>query len=402
VKNAVAVNAHTVRLDLSSPDSSLLESLTQPWLAMESPAAIARPQAVNCVSPVGTGPFKVTKWVKQDAITLVRNTHYDSPPADAKHKGAAYLSKIVWRFIPDSATRYAALQSGQVDVIDNAQPNTLVAAAKSSQIKAIDAPRPGASDRLELNSSQAPFNDEKVREAFITGVAVNPGIKSLFFGTAKRSYSLLSSVEKDGYSDPSLFTINTKKANQLLDEAGWTKRNSAGYRVKDGKPLTVRFPVSTNQSIPAEQSLFEQIQAEAKTLGFDVQISDLDLSSWYAALAAHKYEIVSAPYTKVGPSVLDILYNSAGIKPAPSGYFANNAQVDNPTLDALLTKAGETSNAATEKSLYVQAQKVILGGYYVLPLYDQQNHFLYRTSVHGLRTMPTVSTPTLYDTWLQK
>jgi peptide/nickel transport system substrate-binding protein len=402
VKDAVAVDAHTVRLDLSSPDSGLLESLSQPWLAIESPAAIARPQAVDCESPVGTGPFKVEKWVKQSSITLVRNTHYNSPPADAKHKGEAYLSKIVWRFIPDSATRYAALQSGQVDVIDNAQPNTLVAAAKSSQIKAIDAPRPGASDRLELNSSQAPFNDEKVREAFITGVAVNPGIKSLFFGTATRSYSLLSSVEKDGLSDPSLFTIDTKKANQLLDQAGWTKRNAAGYRVKDGKQLTVRFPVSTNQSIPAEQSLFEQIQAEAKTLGFDVEISDLDLSSWYAALAAHKYEIVSAPYTKVGPSVLDILYNSSGIKPAPSGYFANNAQVDSPQIDALLTKAGETSDAATRKGLYDQAQKLILEGYYVLPLYDQQNHFLYRTSVHGLRTLPTVSTPTLYDTWLQK
>lgn len=402
VKNAVAVDDHTVRLDLSAPDSSLLDSLSQPWLAIESPTALKRPQAVNCESPVGTGPFKVTEWVKQDHITLERNAKYNSPPADAAHKGEAYLSKITWRFIPDSASRYAALQSGQVDVIDNAQPDTLVSAAKSSQIKAIDAPRPGASDRLELNSGQAPFNDEKVRKAFITGVAVNPGIKSLFFGTATRSYSLLSSVEKDGYSDPSLFSVDTKKANALLDQAGWTKRNAAGYRVKDGKPLTVRFPVSTNQSIPAEQSLFVQIQAEAKALGFDVQISDLDLSSWYAALAEHKYEIVSAPYTKVGPGVLDILYNSASITPAPSGYFANNAHVDLPQLDAVLAKAGQTSDATARKDLYVQAQKIVLDGYYVLPLYDQQNHYLYRTSVHGLRALPTVSTPTLYDTWLQK
>ncbi|BDZ50012.1 hypothetical protein GCM10025867_22530 [Frondihabitans sucicola] len=352
--------------------------------------------------PVGTGPFKVTKWVKQSAITMVRNTKYTSPPQDAAHKGTAYLSKITWRFIPDSASRYAALQAGQVDVIDNAQPDTLVAAAKSSQLKAIDAPRPGASDRLELNSSQAPFNDERVREAFITGVDVNAGITSLFFGTAKRSYSLLSSIEKDGYSDKSLFSIDKKRSNDLLNEAGWTTRDSSGYRTKDGKRLTVRFPVSTNQSIPAERSLFEQIQAEAKTLGFDVEISQLDLSSWYGALAAHKYEIVSAPYTKVGPGVLDILYDSSSIKPAPSGYFANNAQVNDPKLDALLKQAGEESNQSKRKDLYDQAQKIVLAGYYVLPLYDQQNHYLYRTSVHGLRATPTVSTPTLYDTWLSK
>jgi peptide/nickel transport system substrate-binding protein len=402
VKSATPVNADTVTLGLSSPDSSLLDSLSQPWLAIESPTALKRTQAVNCESPVGTGPFQVKKWVKQQAITLVRNDSYTSPPKDAAHTGKAYLSQITWRFIPDSATRYAALQAGDVDVIDNAQPDTLVAAAKSSQIKAIDAPRPGASDRLELNSSQAPFDDEKVRRAFITGVDVNAGIQSLFFGTAKRSYSLLSSVEKDGYSAPSLFTVDTSKANALLDEAGWTSRDSSGYRVKDGKRLRVRFPVSTNQSIPAERSLFEQIQAGAKKLGFDVEISQLDLSSWYGALAAHKYEIVSAPYTKVGPGVLSILYDSASIKPAPSGYFANNAQVDSKQLDTLLAKAGAESNATLRSDLYKQAQKLVLDGYYVLPLYDQQNHFLYRTSVHGLRALPTVSTPTLYDTWLQK
>lgn len=402
VKKTEALSTDQVRFDLSAPDSDLLDSLTQPWLAIESPKAIARPQAVNCESPVGTGPFEVTKWVKQQAITLVKNPHYTSAVQDAAHTGEPYLSKVIWRFIPDSASRYAALQSGEVDVIDNAQPDSLVAAQKSSTIKAIDAPRPGASDRIELNSGQGPFTDEKVRQAFITGVDVNAGMKSLFFGTAKRSYSLLSSVEQDAYSDKSLFTVNAKKANALLDQAGWTGRNSAGYRTKDGKALTLRFPVSTNQSIPAERAVFEQIQEEAKKLGFDVEISQLDLSSWYGALAAHKYELVDAPYTKVGPGVLDILYNSSGITPAPSGYFANNAQVDLPSLDALLTQAGEESDAGTRAGLYEKAQKTILSGYYVLPLYDQQNHFLYRTQVHGLRAFPSVSTPSLYDAWLQK
>jgi len=402
VTKAVAVDDHTVRLDLSTPDSALLDSLSQPWLAMESPTALKRTQAVNCESPVGTGPFVVTKWIKEQQIDLSRNPKYSSPPADAAHKGAAYLSKIVWRFIPDSASRYAALQSGQVDVIDNAQPDTLAAAAKNGQLKALDAPRPGASDRLELNSSKAPFNDEKVRQAFITGIDVNAGIDSLFFGTAKRSYSVLSSVEKDGFSDPSLFTVNAKKANALLDQAGYTSRDSAGYRTKNGQRLTVAFPVSTNQSIPAEQSLFQQVQAGAKSLGIQVNISLLDLASWYGALAADKYDIVSAPYTKVGPDVLRILYDSKGITPAPSGYFANLAQVNIPKLDMLLTEASQESDATTRAAEYKQAQQIILSGYYVLPLYDQQNHFLYRTSVKGLRAMPTVSTPTLYDTWLSK
>ena len=400
IEDVVAVDDHTVRLELSAPDSALLESLSQVWVAMESPKALERSQEDNCAAPVGTGPFVVDDWERQESVTLVRNDDYTSPPADVEGTGLPHLDTIVWRFIPDSASRYAALQSGEVQVIDNAQPDTIQSAESDDAIEELDAPRPGASNRIELNSGKAPFDDERVREAFIRSVNVDDGIQSLFFGTAERSYSPLSSVEPLGLSLPDLFTVDTDAAAGLLDEAGWAERDADGYRVKDGKRLTLDFPVSTNQSIPAEQSLFEQIQADAKTAGFEVNLHPLDLSSWYGALAENDYNLVSAPYTKVGPDVLRILYHSDSITPAPSGYFANLAQVDDAALDDLLTRASATSNADDRASMYEQAQRIILDGYYILPLYDQQNHFLYSSTVQGLRAMPTVSTPTFAEAWL--
>ncbi|MBG6238293.1 peptide/nickel transport system substrate-binding protein [Mycetocola sp. CAN_C7] len=395
-----AVSETVARFELTQPDSALLESLAQPWLGIESPAGIARGMEENCESPIGTGPFVIDEWVKQDHVSLVRNDDYVSPPADASHEGAAYLDGIDWRFIPDSASRYAALQSGQVDVIDNAQPDTLAAAEEAGTLTELDAPRPGASNRIELNSGKAPFDDVRVREAFVRAVDINDGIDSLFFGSATRSYSPLSSVEVAAYSDDSLFDVDLDRANELLDEAGWSERDADGYRVKDGERLTLDFPVSTNQSIPAEQSLFEQIQATAKDAGFEVSISLLDLSGWYTALGANEYDIVSAPYTKLGPDVLRILFHSSGITPAPSGYFANHAQVSIPTLDELLTRASEVTDETERDELYADAQRLILEGYYVLPLYDQQNHFLIGPAVSGTRALPTVSTPTFYDAWL--
>ena len=395
-----AVSDTVARFELTEPDSALLESLAQPWLAIESPTGIARGMEENCQSPVGTGPFIVDEWVKQDHVSLVRNDDYNSPPADAAHDGPAYLDGIEWRFIPDSASRYAALQGGQVDVIDNAQPDTLASADKTGTLTDLDAPRPGASNRIELNSGKAPFDDVAVREAFIRAVDVNDGIDSLFFGTATRSYSPLSSAEAVAYSDESLFDVDLDAANTLLDEAGWTERDADGYRMKDGERLSLDFPVSTNQSIPAEQSLFEQVQATAKAAGFEVKISLLDLSGWYTALGQNEYDIVSAPYTKLGPDVLRILFHSSGITPAPSGYFANHAQVSIPALDDLLTQASEITDEAERAGLYTEAQKIILEGYYVLPLYDQQNHFLLGPAVSGARALPTVSTPTFYDAWL--
>ncbi|PWC08197.1 ABC transporter substrate-binding protein [Mycetocola zhujimingii] len=400
VESVEAVSDTVARFTLSAPDSALLESLSMPWLAIESPAGIARGMEENCQAPIGTGPFIVDEWVKQDHVSLVRNDDYNSPPADAKHEGKAYLEAIEWRFIPDSASRYAALQAGQVDVLDNAQPDTISAAEKTTTLAHIDAPRPGAANRIELNAGAAPFSDPAVREAFIRAVNVNDGIESLFFGSAERSYSPLSSAESAGFSEESLFDTDLDEANELLDSAGWTERDVDGYRVKDGERLTLDFPVSTNQSIPAEQSLFEQIQATAKDAGFEVRLSLLDLSSWYGVLAENNYDLVSAPYTKVGPDVLRILYHSDGIVPAPSGYFANLSQVSNPELDELLTTASETSDDGERAALYDQAQEIILGGFHILPLYDQQNHFLLGTQVKDARAMPTVSTPTFYDAWL--
>ncbi|KTR53711.1 peptide ABC transporter substrate-binding protein [Curtobacterium oceanosedimentum] len=396
ITKATATDDHTVTLTLSRPDSALLESFSQPWVGMESPKALQRPQATNCAAPVGTGPFTVTQWQRGDRITLAKNDDYTPLSGSTKPR----LDGITWRFLPDSTSRYAALQAGQVDVIDNAQPDQLKSASTKGTIRDLDAPRPGASNRLELNSGHGVFRDEAVRKAFIAGAEIDPGLQSLFLGTAKRSYSVLSSVEPDGYSDPALFEYSPSTAKRLLDEAGW-KVGSDGVREKDGQRLTVTFPVSTNQSVPAERSLFQQVQASEKAVGFDVRLEELDLSSWYAALAANEYDVVSAPYTKVGPDVLRILYDSASIEPAPSGYFANLAQLDDPTVDELVERAARTSDADERRALYRQAQQRILASGTVLPLYDQQNHFLYRSSVHGIETT-SVSTPWFGTAWIAR
>lgn len=400
VDSVELVDELTARLHLSAPDSALLASLSQPWTAIQSPTALQRSREENCENPVGTGPFVVESWTKQHSVTLVRNEDHVPTLADTENDGVAYLDAIEWRFIPDSATRYAALQAGEVDVMDNAQPDSIVAARDGEGIGEIDAPRPGASNRIELNSGKAPFNDERVREAFVRAAEVDAGIESLFFGTAERSYSVLSSVEPLALSEPDHFRTDPDRAAELLDQAGWSEFDAEGYRVKDGERLSLSFPVSTNQSIPAEVSLFEQIQASVRRVGIEVVLQPLDLSSWYGALFANEYDLVSAPYTKVGPDVLRIVYHSDSITPAPSGYFANLAQLSDPELDRLLTEASEVRDRDERAALYEQAQRIILSGHYALPLYDQQNHFLHRAEVQGLRAMPTVSTPTFHSAWL--
>ncbi|KIP53394.1 ABC transporter substrate-binding protein [Leucobacter komagatae] len=395
VREVEVVDDTHARFHLSEPDSALLESLSQQWTAIQSPAGIARGMEANCQLPIGTGPFIVEEWVPQDHVTLVRNENYQTPGPENDHDGGAYLDRIEWRFIPDSATRFAALQSGEVHVIDNPLPSDIVAVEQSGDGEHIDAPRPGSVNRIELNAGQAPFDDAKVREAFIRAADPAPGIETLFLGTAKRATSPLASVEPLAAGNDETLRTDPKQAAALLDEAGWAV-GSDGIREKDGERLTVRFPVSTNQSTAAEQSLFEQIQANTAAVGFDVQLEPVDLSTWHKRLGANAYEAVSAPYTKVGPDVLRTLYHSSGMVPAPSGYFANHAQLSSPELDAILEEAATTTNESERAKLYADAQQRILESFTVLPLYDQQNHFLTR-GVTGVVTLGTVATPTFVN-----
>lgn len=396
VESVEVVDPQHARFHLSAPDAALLESLSQPWNAIQSPTGIQRGMEANCLAPVGTGPFVVTGWTPQQQVDLVRNEDYVRPDGTA---APAQLDAITWRFIPDAATRYAALTAGEVQVIDNPQPDTVAAAAAGGEITAIDAPRPGSVNRIELNSHQAPFDDVRVREAFIRSANPDPGIQTLFAGVAERSYSPLSSAEPLAYSDPSLFDYDPAAAEALLAQAGWDQRDSQGYRTKDGQRLTVRMPVSTNQSVAAEQSLFQQIQAHVKEAGFELVLTPLDLGSWYEVLGENAYEAVSAPYTKVGPDVLRILYHSAGTVPAPSGYFANHAYVQDEELDAVLTEASATSDPDLRADLVQQAQAAVLEGFYILPLFDQQNHYLVN-GADGVEILHTVSTPTFLNTTL--
>ena len=389
------VSPDVARFHLTRPDAALLESLAQPWVAIQSPAGIDRGTEANCLAPIGSGPFVVTDWTKQDRIVLDRNPDYATPPTGFEVASADAPKQLIWRFIPDATARFAALQSGEVDIIDNPLPEQITTAESDAQLAHLDAPRPGASNRLELNTAQAPFDDKLVREAFIAAADVNPGIETLFEGTTERSYSALSSVEPLGLQSPDAYKTDPERANELLDEAGWGEKNADGIRVKDGKPLTVRFPVTGAQSTQTEQALFEQIQASAREVGFDVQITLLDLGAWYGALGAHEYELVSAPYTKIGPDVLRFLYHSDATVPAPSGYFANHSMIANPELDKLLDAIGSEQDPEARAAAAQAAQQFIADEQIILPIYDQQNHFLYRADLQNVAALPTVSTPWL-------
>lgn len=105
------VDDMTVKLILSVPNASLLNTLTMENFRFASPAAVEEQGDIYGTAEglaVGTGPFKVDEWVKEDHLTLARNDDYwgELPTLD----------KITYRVIPDTSAMFLALQAGEVDM----------------------------------------------------------------------------------------------------------------------------------------------------------------------------------------------------------------------------------------------------------------------------------------------
>src|SRR5262249_56836512 len=66
-------------------------------------------------NPVGSGPFKFVRWVKDDRIELEANEQY--------WRGVPRIKRLAFKPIPDDAVRVAALQNGEVDIAVNIPPH---------------------------------------------------------------------------------------------------------------------------------------------------------------------------------------------------------------------------------------------------------------------------------------
>lgn len=404
VESVELVDEFTARLHLSEPDNALLEHFAQVWVPIQSQQALARGMEENCLDPVGTGPFKVESWERQRRVVLVRNEDYHTPAPTAEHSGPAYLDKIVWRFLPDHANRFSALQAGEVDVVDVIQPQDAVAADADPALDTLIGSRPGHVVNLTFNTTREPFDDLRVREAFTRAVDVDAALKSIFLGTVDRSNSVLSSITKYNHQQPEVFSTDVQKANDLLDATGWTGRDAAGFRTKDGQRLSAT--VLQTQSVLVPVSVLEQFQASAKEVGFELLISQEESSTFNERRYAWDYDLAPMYYTKNSPAVLNLTHHTDNIPSViEGGYHANNHGLDGPEaqrIDELLDTGSETADEQERHDSYVEAQDILHSQYLNLPIFDQQTRLGFRADVEGVRLISPLGMPTFYDTWVDR
>jgi len=163
---------------------------------------------------IGTGPFTVSEWVRDDHITFVKNPNYWQP-------GKPYLDKIILRAIPDPMVASAALQAGEADMWADTSSVNDILALKAKNFKLVQGPGMFMLILFSDVDPASPLSNIKVRQA-IEYALDRPTIAQTLGQGLFEPFTQMASKIWPGYVpgyDPRPF--NTAKAKQLLTEAGY-------------------------------------------------------------------------------------------------------------------------------------------------------------------------------------
>ena len=342
--------------------------------------------------PLGTGPFKVTQFNAGESFVVERNPYY-------RVAGKPYLDKIIFKSVPSSTVAIAQLKAGEVQAMWNIgeaetadvanDPNIAVVVTPSPYDERIEMNTAVNKDGTDANSVHPVLGDINVRRALIYATPKQQIIDKLLLGKAQVGRTVLSigwaapkDITQEGY-DP-------KKANDLLDKAGWAK-GSDGIRSKGG--VRAALTISTTSGNAYREQLEQVLIDEYKQVGVDLKIqnypSSVFLSGSWATGDQRKrgsYDLSlynSAP--DIDPqSIVNQRYHSKNIpSPANGGVGQNYTRVKNAEMDKAIDEAGASLDFEARKAAYARALKILNDQAVIIWLSERTDLTAYRKNVQG-------------------
>lgn len=397
-------------IDIKTPDertvSFTLDRVYAPFLdyaaglELLSPGAFASGQLKSGGPEIaGTGPFILKRYAKGQEIRFARNPDYNWAPANAGHQGPAYLDEVTYRFLPESSVRTGALSSGQVDVIEGVSGNDAGLFKGHADFSYQTALNTGTPYSLFLNVTWGPTEDVRVRKALIAAIDVDGVLKSVYRGERTRAWGITSPVDTQFYDKTieKSYGADPKRANQLLDEAGWTSRDPQGFRTKDGKRLTIEVVQAQATVRDQRDVLLQALQAQARqNAGIDLAIVFVDAGTYTERRKTGQFGSIANSNTPT--DAIDIEYHYL---PVDRGGSINYSRAAAPELSQWLKEAASTLDHKKRFELYARLQRfAILDQAYALPLYEPEDQVAAASYVKGIGFRPFKQMPeSAYDVW---
>ena len=156
IKDIEVMDTYTVKITLNAPLASLLDALTSNNISIVPKEAVEEYGNLQRVA-VGTGPYMLKEWVADNSMTLVKNPDYFV-------QGMPVTDSIVFKVIPEEASLYAGVRSGNLDMATINDGATIRQAKTDKNVVVMS--KPGMNVRVfSFNNKKPPFDDVRVRQA---------------------------------------------------------------------------------------------------------------------------------------------------------------------------------------------------------------------------------------------
>ncbi len=374
----------TFRAHLSQRFSSFLEVLAQSWLSIYSGQAIRKDPTGLVTRPVGSGPFVLESFTRQQGLKLVRRAEYDWAPPYIKHRGPALLERIELDILPEDFVRFTSLTGGQHDLSLDAAPQNAAAIRADPRFVLYNVVRKGLPTRpITFNVERAPFDDVRVRRALALATDRESITRLLGLGEYQPKTDYLASGTR-AY-DPSLRDLlryDPERANRLLDEAGWTGRDAEGFRTRNGARLAAELLLA--ESIITPRSVQVALQSDFERVGFELRIVSLPTIQALERRSRGDYQAIASAYWQTNtPDGLFVLHHSQEII-TPTTLGQNVSRLRDAELDRLLVSARNAADPAQEAAFHAAAQKRLLEQVPSIPLHENHNLVAASRRLHGV------------------
>lgn len=366
---------HTLVVRMKRPYYPALQELT-----VVRPSRFPSPKSFDddgkFLRPVGTGPYQL-RSSSQTQIVLERNADYWG--------GRPNLDQVVFKVIPSSQGRLAALKAGEVDIIGGEYLAPL-APEETTDLKASQDVRlltgTSATNLLlayNTEDGNPALADRRVRQAINLAVDRDGYAKALFHGLAKPATQLFPPsipYAPDAESRP--LTRDQAKAGALLDDAGFT---GSGTRAKGKTKLSFRLILDPDL-LPQARALSEAVQADLAKIGVKVTIDSMDSTSYADAYAKRDYDLKF--YLTYGPP-----YDPFGMLNGEFRTTRSTNLYSSKHLDGLIDTALAATTEEKRSAAYTAAWTELNDEWAVAPLVELPRIWAARTAVRGFSLGPT-------------
>lgn len=369
IKSYKVIDNNTIQIVTATPDAVLLDNLAQLRLLSKAYTEKVGDDEVN-LKPMGTGPYKLVEWVKEDHITLEVNPNYWGVKP--------VISKVRFRPITNAATRTATLLTGESDLIEDVPVRDV---ARVENTRGVDVvARPGM--RLmylhidanreptpAIKGSVNPMKDIRVRQAMSMGIDRDLIVRVTLNGNGYPTGQLVLEGKRGYLPDLGVPKYSPERARELLKEAGYEK----GFKVVLDAP---------NGRYVNDAQVAQVIASQLAKIGIDVEPNLHPKTTFFDYVRpGDKSSLVMTGWSEpidVGSLANTLFYTRNKTKGKGT---SNRGHYSNAAFDRLVDAADATADVQKRAELLEKASRIIIDDVGVIPLYFNKDIYGKKSTV---------------------